>query len=310
MDRRSAVAIAGLNAHHLGLVCITKSDAVRYRTVTRTRYLSFGEPERYALLDDLYRHNLAVLFKALDFCSEHDIRLYRVNTNMFPLSDWEDGIGHEVLNSLKGDMAAFGPKADALGIRVLVHPEQYVVLNSLRPEVVVNSVRVLEHQTLIFDRLGLPRSTWAGINIHGGKGGRSDELIDTIKQLPEPVRSRLTLENDEHAYSAAAILDVCERAGVPMVFDAHHHVVSEGLDSLEDASVQAYTRLARATWQPPEWQVVHLSNGRTGVGDSKHSDLIETVPSAFREVTWIEVEAKAKEEAIFGLRAWAEGTKV
>ena len=293
---------------HFGLVCITKSDAVRYRTVTRTRYLSFGTTERYALLNDLYRHNLGVLFKALEFCRNHVIRLYRVNTNLFPLSDWEDGIGREVLDTLQGDMGKVGPQADALGVRVLVHPEQYVVLNSLRPEVVVNSVQVLENQALIFDRLGLPRSTWAGINIHGGKGGRGDELVETIFALPEPVRSRLTLENDEHAYNAAAMLDVCERAGVPMVFDAHHHVVSEGLASLEDPSVLEYTRLARATWQPPHWQVVHLSNGRTGVGDSKHSDLIADVPSAFREVTWIEVEAKAKEEAIFGLREeWARG---
>ncbi|CAN5906746.1 UV DNA damage repair endonuclease UvsE [soil metagenome] len=293
---------------HLGLVCITQSDAVRYRTVTRTRYLSFGEDERYVLLDELYRHNLGVLFKALDFCRDHAIRLYRVNTNLFPLNDWEDGIGWAVLGTLAEHMAEFGPRADALHIRVLVHPEQYVVLNSLRPEVIVNSVRVLESQALIFDRLGLPRSAWAGVNIHGGKGGRSDELVETIAALPDGVRSRLTLENDEHAYSAAAILDVCERAGVPMVFDAHHHVVSEGLTSLEDASVSEYTHLARTTWQPPHWQVVHLSNGRTGVNDSKHSDLIETVPSAFREVNWIEVEAKSKEEAIFGLRnGWVGG---
>ena len=278
---------------------------MRYRTVTRTRYLSFSEPERYALLDELFRHNLDVLFKALKFCFEHAIRLYRLNTNLFPLSDWEDGIGRAVLDTLAANMAAFGPRADALHIRVLVHPEQYVVLNSLRPEVIANSVRVLENQALIFDRLGLPRTTWAAVNIHGGKGGRSDELVKTILALPEPVRSRLTLENDEHAYSAAAILDVCERARVPMVFDAHHHVVSEGLASFEDDSVERYTRLARATWQPPEWQVVHLSNGRNGVGDSKHSDFIADVPSAFREVAWIEVEAKAKEEAIFGLRDWA-----
>lgn len=287
---------------HLGLVCITKSDAVRFRTVTRTRYLSFGEAERYVLLNELYRHNLAVLFKALTFCHEHGIHLYRVSANLFPLSDWEDGVGLRVLDALAEAMASFGPKADVLGVRVLVHPDQYVVLNSLRGEVVVNSVNILEHQAFLFDRLGLPRSTWSAINIHGGKGGRSDELVETIRSLPEPVRKRLTLENDEHAYDAAAILEVCERAGVPMVFDAHHHVVSEGLESLEDASVPEYTRLARTTWQPPDWQVVHLSNGRSGVSDSKHSDLITEVPSAFREVAWIEVEAKAKEEAIAGLR--------
>ena len=52
-----------------------------------------------------------------------------------------------------------------------------------------------------------------------------------VRSLPEAVRLRLVLENDEYAFGAAEILDVCRRAGVPMVFDAHHHVIREKLDS-------------------------------------------------------------------------------
>lgn len=285
-----------------GLVCITRGDAVRFRTLTRMRYLALEEGERPSVLEELYRHNLRVLFGALDFCAEHDLRLYRMSANLFPLADWKDGVGRKVLDKLEPDMAAFGPKAEALGIRVVVHPEQFVVLNSERPEVVKNSVKLLKHHAFLFDRFGLPRSGWAAMNIHGGKGGRPNELVETILALPENVRSRLTLENDERAYGADEILDVCERAGVPMIFDAHHHVVKEGLASFEDESVLELTRLARATWQPPEWQMVHLSNGKDGPQDNKHSDLISVVPSAFLEVNWVEVEAKAKEEAIANLR--------
>jgi len=285
-----------------GLVCITRGDRVRFRTLTRTRYLKLDETERFDILDELYRHNLAVLFGALDFCAENNLHLYRMSAKLFPLADWEDGIGREVLDRLETKMATFGPKAEALGIRVVIHPEQFVVLNSERPEVIRNSIKVLEHHAFVFDRFGLPRSGWAAVNIHGGKGGRPDELVETILSLPDGVRSRLTLENDERAYGAHEILDVCKRAGVPMVFDAHHHVVKERLASFEDESVVKLTQLARTTWQPPDWQMVHLSNGREGPLDNKHSDLISEVPSAFMDVTWVEVEAKAKEEAIAGLR--------
>ena len=286
---------------HWGLVCITRSDRVRFRTLTRTRYLKLTKEKRLEVLDELYRHNLRVLFGALDFCAEHDLHLYRMSANLFPLADWEDGVGRQVLDSLEPDMATFGPKAEALGIRVVVHPEQFVVLNSERPEVVENSIKMLEHHAFVFDRFGLPRSGWAAINIHGGKGGRPNELAETILALPESVCSRLTLENDERAYGAREILEVCKRAGVPMVFDAHHHVVKEGLASFEDESVLELTQLARTTWEPPEWQMVHLSNGKDGPLDNKHSDFITEVPSAFLEVLWVEVEAKAKEEAILGL---------
>lgn len=202
---------------HWGLVCITRDDRVRFRTLTRTRYLNLDKDERLEVLDELYRHNLRVLFGALDFCAEHTLLLYRMSANLFPLADWEDGIGRQVLDSLEPDMASFGPKAEALGIRVVIHPEQFVVLNSERPEVVTNSVKMLEHHAFVFDRFGLPRSSWAAINIHGGKGGRPDELVEAILALPEGVGSRLTLENDERAYGAHEILGVCQRAAVPMV---------------------------------------------------------------------------------------------
>ena len=58
---------------------------------------------------------------------------------------------------------------------------------------------------------------------------------------------------------------------------------------------------ARRTWQPPQWQVVHLSNGLDGPQDRRHSHLIAHVPSAYADVPWIEVEAKGKEDAIAGL---------
>ena len=293
----------GASGPHFGLVCITRGDAVRFRTVTRTRYLALAEEERPLTLRALYSHNLEVLMSALEFCRERRIRLYRMSANLFPLSDWEDGVGRAVLGELAPGLARFGARADKLGVRVVIHPEQFVVLNSEKPAVVANSVKLLIHYARILDALGLARSPWAAMNIHGGKGGRPDELVAAIRALPEGARLRLTLENDERAYNAPAILDVCERAGVPMVFDAHHHVVSEELSSLDDPSVATFTRLARETWTPPDWQLVHLSNGKEGVGDARHSDLIHTVPSAFETVRWVEVEAKGKEQAIGALRA-------
>jgi len=124
-----------------------------------------------------------------------------------------------------------------------------------------------------------------------------------IRNLPEAIRSRLALENDEHTYSAWEIFDVCRAAGVPMVFDAHHHVCHEGLTSYDDPSVAEMVAAARTTWPVTEWQLVHISNGRDSFADPHHSDLITTMPAGYRHVPWIEVEAKHKELVIAKLRA-------
>ena len=286
---------------HYGLVCITRGPELRYRTVTRKTYLGLGEAGR-ARLKDIYQHNLNVLFKAVRYCAARGIQLYRMSAKLFPLATWEDRIGAEVLRELEPEMASFGQHAYRHDVRVLVHPDQFVVLNSERPEVVEASIRELEHHAYVFDQLNLPRSHWAAMNIHGGKGGRADELVKAVRALPGSIKRRLTLENDEHIYSAAEILRVCQRADVPMVFDAHHHVVKEGLPDLHHKSVSEFTELARETWSPKEWQVVHLSNGKDSPQDRRHSDLIETVPETYSKVGWVEVEAKGKEEAVAELR--------
>jgi UV DNA damage endonuclease len=59
---------------------------------------------------------------------------------------------------------------------------------------------------------------------------------------------------------------------------------------------------ARSTWSIPDWQLVHISNGNQSFADRRHSDIIATMPSAYRNVPWIEVEAKQKEVAIAKLR--------
>ncbi|HYN86201.1 MAG TPA: UV DNA damage repair endonuclease UvsE [Pyrinomonadaceae bacterium] len=285
----------------LGLVCITTSDAVRYRALTRKRLLQLDAAEQKRTLAGLYRDNLARLDGALDFCQSRGLRLYRMTSGLFPFAD--DEAGADVLDAMREMVARVGRRALALGIRLVLHPDQFVVLSSDSPHVVANSIKILETHARVMDYLEQPRDSWALIEIHGGKGGRAEQLIKVVKDLPDAIRSRLAFENDEYAYSASEILEVCRAAAVPMVFDAHHHVVREKLDSYEHPSVAEALAAARETWTRPEWQLVHISNGRESFGDRHHSDLITEMPSSYRLAPWIEVEAKSKEQAIDKLTA-------
>ncbi|MEO7162991.1 MAG: UV damage endonuclease UvsE [Bdellovibrionia bacterium] len=211
--------------------------------------------------------------------------------------------GRRILDSLSDEIAVVGSRFIQSGIRVVMHPDQFVVLNSDSSATVQNSISFLQAQADILDALKQPRTAWAIIEIHGGKSGRADELARAILALPIAVRSRIALENDEYAYGAKEILDICRRSGAPMVFDAHHHVIHEALKSYEDESVGQMVDEARTTWPDPTWQLVHISNGRTRFEDRGHSDFIDVMPSSYSKVSWIEVEAKMKEQAIFKLRA-------
>lgn len=290
---------------NLGLVCITISDEVRYKTVTRKRLLSFDEATQKETLRNLYRENIARLRKAVGFCLANKINLYRMTSALFPFSD--EPMGAEILAEFAENLAEIGTDALNKGLRLVLHPDQFVVLSSDSEAVVENSVKILKMHGQTMDLLGQPRSEWATMTIHGGKSDRADRLVENIKNLPEAIGSRIALENDEHAYSSEEILDVCRRARVPMVFDAHHHVCHEKLEDFNHASVAETFWAARETWAKPENQMVHISNGRENFNDRAHSDLIFTMPPVFRFAPWIEVEAKHKELAIQKLQQeWLE----
>ncbi|MEH2290614.1 UV DNA damage repair endonuclease UvsE [Nostoc sp.] len=288
---------------NLGLVCITSDKQVRFRTITRTRYLKLDLSERESVLSELYQHNLQRLHDALSFCQQNKIQLYRMSSALFPLSDLEDEIGANILKTMSADLATIGEQANALSIRMVLHPDQFVVLSSDSPSIVQASINNLAGHSRTLDLLGLPRSPWSLMNIHGGKSQRPEQLIKVISELPENIKSRLTFENDEYAYSANEILAVCQQTGVPMVFDAHHHICHENLDSYDHPSVASMFYAARETWTNPDWQLVHISNGEQAFNDRKHSELITDMPNVYHQAPWIEVEAKQKEKAIAYLRS-------
>jgi UV DNA damage endonuclease len=285
---------------NLGLVCITHSEDVRYKTVTRKTLLALDRAAQAEKLRAIYAQNAAVLKKAIEYCLANGINLYRMTSNLFPFSD--EALGAEILGEFADELRATGAHALTNGVRLVLHPDQFVVLSSDSEAVVENSVKILKMHARTMDLLGQPRSEWAAMNIHGGKSDRADRMVENIEKLPEEIRTRIVLENDEHAYSAAQILDVCRRARVPMVFDAHHHVCREKLEDYNHPSVEEMFWAARETWENPENQMVHISNGRERFGDRAHSDLIVTMPDVFRFAPWIEVEAKHKELAIAKLQ--------
>lgn len=169
-----------------------------------------------------------------------------------------------------------------------------------------NSIKILQMHADIMDLLQQPRSPRALLEIHGGKANRADALVVRIGALPDAIRLRLGLENDEYSYSAADIHDICMRSAVPMVCDAHHHIVHERLASDDDPSVAEMLAKARATWLDPAQQLVHISNGRSAFNDRQHAELIDIMPACYAHAPYIEIEAKSKEDAICGLRGWPQ----
>ena len=182
--------------NNLGLVCITHSEEVRYKTVTRKTLLSLEEAAQIEKLRSIYTENIARLRKAIKFCLGNNINLYRMTSNLFPFSDEE--MGARVLDEFTDELAEIGTHALEKNLRLVLHPDQFVVLSSDSESVVANSVKILKMHARTMDLLKQPRSEWAAMTIHGGKSDRADRMVENIGKLPEEIRNRIVLENDEY----------------------------------------------------------------------------------------------------------------
>ena len=193
------------------------------------------------------------------------------------------------------------------GIRVTSHPGQFTVISSDSDLVIANAIKELEYHSWMFDAMGFEKTPYHAINIHGGKRERSDRMVETILSLPENVRKRLTLENDERCYNVRQLLDVSEKTGVPVVWDSHHHVFNDAGMTMDEAMWES-----AATWGDIK-PLQHLSNTTPGLENGsfterrKHSYYIHYIPDVQREameadIVDVDIEAKGKNLALLKMR--------
>jgi UV DNA damage endonuclease len=296
----------------LGLCCMFRDQPIKFVNTTATAIGKMKRPDALVKLSGLCMANADALLRALAFCADNGIGCFRVVSQILPLKTHRT-CGYEVEELPDGDeiirrFKACGKFARKHGLRTCFHPDQFVVLNSQRPEVVDSSIRELEYQAEVAE--------WVGadvVNIHGGGafGDKQKALSDfarSLDRLSSRARKRLTVENDDKIFTPADLLPTCKATGVPLVYDVHHHRCNPDGLTVEEA-----TKIAMATWdREPMFHISSPLEGWNGPKPERHHDFIDVndFPECWRHKTiTVEVEAKAKEAAVLRLKQELEGSQ-
>jgi len=296
---------AGIPMIRIGLCCVFKQQPITFKRKT-AKYLSrFSREEQLGQLSGVCLHNARSLLAALAFAAANTIGSFRINSQILPLKthsecgyDITDLPDHQRIVDTFRQCGAFCRQHH---IRTTFHPDQFILLSSPDPGIVERSVMDLEYQAEV--------SEWVNadvINIHGGgaygdKPSALKRLAARINLLPTPVRSRLTLENDDRTYTPDDLLPVCRDTGIPLVYDVHHHRCNP-----DGAGIEQTTRAVIKTWnRDPLFHLSSPLNGWQSKNTGPHHDYID--PADFPKY-WlklgkdtdftVEIEAKAKELAI------------
>lgn len=289
----------------LGLCCMFRDQPIKFVTSTATAIGKMKQPDALSKLSRLCMQNADALLSALQFCADNEIGCFRVNSQILPIKT-HPTCGYEVDDLPEADaiirrFKECGEFAAAHNLRTCFHPDQFVVLNSPRPDVVEKSLQELEYQAEVAEWIGADV-----INIHGGGayGDKAKALADfarNLDRLSARTRSRLTVENDDKIYTPADLLPLCQQTGIPLIYDVHHHRCNQDELSIEDA-----TNRALATWnREPMFHLSSPIDGWQKPKPERHHDFINITdfPDFWRGLSvTVEVEAKAKEVAVLKLR--------
>lgn len=291
-----------------GLCCSFMEVPIKYRTTT-ARYLTTlrnkGE-NHLQYISDLIAFNISSLEKSILYCSKEKIESFRINSGFYPVCTHPDFCyaladlpNHSLLLER---LQKINKLAQAHHIRLTFHPDQFVVLNSPKEEVLAHSIAELEYHGVLAELVGADV-----INIHagGGYGDKKkaiDRFVKGFQMLSPQVQRLLTIENDDCTYTPQELLPLCEQLKIPLVYDVHHHRCLP-----DELSIAEATHETLKTWdREPLFHVSSPLDGWNSKNPKPHADYIDgnDMPNVWKgiEDLTIEVEAKAKELAVLKLR--------
>lgn len=225
-------------------------------------------------LYEIIKANLDALYRLLEYNRRKGIHLFRISSDIIPFGsspvntlDWSFDFSQE--------WTKLGSLIRESNSRVSMHPGQYTVINSPRPEVVERAVDDLIYHDRVLSNLSANCTNKIVLHI-GGAYGNKDIAIERFKKnysrLPQSVKSRLVIENDDRTYNIEEVLGIGEALSIPVIFDNLHHRVNPPEEEKEDFY---WLRRAYETWDDKDGaQKIHYSQENPSKRKGAHSETI------------------------------------
>ncbi|MFJ7638147.1 UV DNA damage repair endonuclease UvsE [Peribacillus sp. NPDC097206] len=261
-------------------------------------------------LERISASNLQNCWRLLIHNAAYDIQFFRLSSKLIPLVnhpeipkwDYLEPMADE-LNKIK-DFLLSHPE-----VRIDFHPDHFVILNSSNIDILKTSMKTLKMHFLLLKKLGIDPEHRCVLHVGGGYGENEKALEQFILNwgiIPESLQRMIILENDDTTFTLSETLYLCEKLGVPLVFDYHHYLAHHSKD--ENWS-EHWGRILN-TWHysklPPK---MHISSPRNEKEFRAHADFVDVnmfidflreIKGSLPQLDCM-IEAKQKDGALFQL---------
>ncbi|SET67373.1 UV-damage endonuclease [Oceanobacillus limi] len=291
-------------------ISVNVKNSSTSKTMTYSRFSQISDWDAAVhKLEQIAKANLSNCLRLFKYNVANDINFYRISSKLIPLADHPETEDWDYMDSLKESLTELASFLKAHPQkRVDFHADHFVLLNSPKSDVLKNSVKTLRMHYRLLKGLGvLPRHRCV-MHVGGGYGDKEQALEQFVHNwgvIPTKLQEMIILENDDKTFSLLDTLYLCEKLGIPLVFDYHHHLANHD----EPNWSNQWDRIVH-TWSTSSMPIkMHISSPRSSEKYRAHADYVD--PEMFLDflneikgtVPKIDcmIEAKQKDDAIFRL---------
>ena len=295
----------------LGYVAMSMElkNASPSKTMTFTQFEKIKDREAaIRKLERISLMNLQNTLRLLKHNAASDIHFYRLTSRLIPLANHEELLDWNYMKPLDEMLREVGDFAKKNDIRIDFHPDHFVLINSLQKNILKNSIKTLQMHYLLLKGMGIDSTHRCVMHVGGNYKETEKSLerfVDNWMVIPRAIQKMIMLENDDTSFTLEDTLYLCEKIGIPLVFDYHHHLAHHRHVNWEDH----WDRVVQ-TWSDSPLPVkMHISSPKSEKEFRHHSDFVDVdmffeflkeVKGSTPQIDCM-IEAKRKDEALFKL---------
>ena len=250
----------------IGYPCINNS---LHCTANRTfRLKNYSENN----LTEKVKQNLHCLQKMLEFNVKNNILFLRIGSGLIPFASHEINV-FDWLKRFQCEFKAIGDYIKKHDIRISMHPDQFVVLNSINPKIVKKSIKEIDYHCQVLEAMKLNQEAKVQIHIGGVYNDKEKSMQRFVKNyagLKSSIKKRLVIENDHLSYSLKDCLLINKKIKIPIIFDVLHHQCLNNGETIYQAM-----KKAEKTWNKKDGKImVDYSIQKKGKKKGVHAESI------------------------------------
>ncbi len=295
----------------LGYVAMSMElkNASPSKTMTFSAFQKIADRE--AAIRKLERISIANLDNTLRLLKHNaysEIHFYRLTSRLIPLANHSELQDWDYMKPLKRKLQEIGEYAKSHNMRLDFHPDHFVVLNSSNKEVLINSIKTLKMHYLLLRGMKINPTHRCVLHVGGNYKDTEEALesfIENWMDVPKSIQKMIMLENDDTSFTLEDTLYLCEKIGIPLVFDYHHHLAHH----VNENWMENWDRVV-STWSNSPLPIkMHISSPKSEAEFRHHSDFVDIkmffqflneIKGSISEIHCM-IEAKMKDEALFRL---------